>query len=202
MIRLLRIVPILALAALVQGCQTAGPGGPGPKDVTPNAVTGDAIEVTALDVPPTLASPAAPVAAEPAAAPDAPADAALRAEADTVPGTVTGTAPDTSPDTEPDAVTDTAPEAAPPPADAAPAAPKSDAQIACERRRGQWLAIGIGDLRTCVFTTRDGGQPCSRASQCEGVCLARSGTRAPVRPLLGCNEILEDNGARVTLCVE
>jgi hypothetical protein len=64
------------------------------------------------------------------------------------------------------------------------------------------MRVGTGELRTCVFTTRDGGKQCNRESQCEGVCLARSGTCSPVKPLLGCNEILQDNGARVTLCIE
>ena len=54
----------------------------------------------------------------------------------------------------------------------------------------------------CIQPTRDGGKRCTRESQCDGVCLARSGTCAPVKPLLGCNEVLQDNGVRATLCIE
>jgi hypothetical protein len=54
----------------------------------------------------------------------------------------------------------------------------------------------------CQFTTRDGGKRCTRESQCEGLCLARSGTCAPVEPLMGCHDILQDNGTRATQCIE
>ena len=83
-----------------------------------------------------------------------------------------------------------------------PAPAKSQMQLACEKKKGRWTKTGKGDLSTCVYATRDGGKQCSRESQCEGVCLARSGTCSPLKPLLGCNEILQDNGARVTLCID
>jgi hypothetical protein len=187
MARLQHLLLALGVSALLSACQFAGGafgGGrtAGPDDVTPNAVIGDAIEVTALDSPPPAAA-AAPTAgpatasvqaaAPPAAPPPAPAEAVPAAAAP-----------------QPEAVAD------------ALAAPKSEQQIACERRKGRWSPTGKGDLRVCVFTTRDGGKQCTRESQCDGVCLARSGTCAPVKPLLGCNEILQDNGARVTLCIE
>jgi hypothetical protein len=79
--------------------------------------------------------------------------------------------------------------------------PKSDLQIACERKRGSWIDTG-GGLMICQFTTRDGGKRCTRESQCEGLCLARSGTCAPVEPLMGCHDILQDNGTRATQCIE
>jgi hypothetical protein len=34
------------------------------------------------------------------------------------------------------------------------------------------------------------------------MCLARSGTCAPIMPLFGCNEVLDKQGRRVTLCIE
>ena len=184
MSRLSRLVLCLGLAALVQGCQLSAPGsGSGTGDVTPNAVIGGEIEVTALDEAPAPAPvpTAAPPAAEPTAAPQ---------------GGV--------PQPDPAAAAEPAPAPAPQPEPVAdpPETPKSEAQLACEKRKGKWVRAGTGSLRTCVFETRDGGKRCTRESQCEGVCLARSGTCSPLKPLLGCNEILQDNGARVTLCIE
>jgi hypothetical protein len=189
-----RLFPLglaLLVTALVAGCQLSAPGtGAGPDgDVTPNAVAGDAIEVIALDTPPSASAPeaAATAGAEPAAAEgQAPAAAETPAEA---------AAP---------AEAAEAPEPAPQPV-AVPAAPeevKSEVQRTCEKRGGTWSGVGSGVLRTCVYETRDAGKRCERESQCEGVCLARSGTCSPIKPLLGCNEILQDNGARVTLCIE
>lgn len=187
---LTRLFLMLGLAALLQGCQTGLPGSvTAPEDgVTPNAVLGGEIEVVALDAP--LSDPAA------AAPPESSTTAAAQEAA---PSVVEDPAPAPLPDLPADAAGEVEDEALPP---EAAAEPKSEAQIACEKKRGQWLATGLGKLKTCVFTTKDGGKRCTRESQCEGVCLARSGTCAPIRPLLGCNEILQDNGARVTQCIE
>ncbi|MGL4321993.1 MAG: hypothetical protein ACRCS3_14135 [Paracoccaceae bacterium] len=73
--------------------------------------------------------------------------------------------------------------------------------IACTRRGGVWSKIGGGEARTCLKRTRDGGKRCDADRDCQGVCLARSGTCAPVDPLFGCNEILQDDGRRMTLCL-
>lgn len=181
-----RLFLMLALMGLVPGCQ---PGGTSPvaADVTPNAVTGDAIEVTALDAPP---SAAAPVVAE-AAATAVPATAMP----EPAPGPATDeTSVNAAAAGEAEAVAEPV-EAAPPPP------PKSERQIKCERKRGTWADTG-GGLMICMLPTRDGGKRCTRESQCDGVCLARSKTCAPVEPLLGCNEILQDDGSRATLCIE
>jgi hypothetical protein len=193
---LTRLLSILAFGALLAGCQTGLPGsGAAPGDgVTANAVTGDAIEVTALDAP--AGDPATDLATG-ALPPKAPATAAAQ-EATPV---LAETEP-SDPAPQPELAADATKTPAEPAAEAKPQAPKSEAQIACEKKRGQWLSTGVGQLRTCIFTTRDGGKRCTRESDCEGACLARSGTCSPIRPLLGCNEILQDNGARVTLCVE
>jgi hypothetical protein len=167
----------VTLVGLLAGCQATGPGGPAP-DVTPNAVAGDPIEVTAL----------APLPGEAAAG----ADPTEAPPAETAPAAAATTTDETA-----DEGTEEAPEAEP-----ETAAPKSEAQLACERRRGMWSRAPNGNLMTCIFTTRDAGKRCIRESDCEGQCLARSGTCAPIRPLLGCNEILQDNGARVTQCIE
>lgn len=93
----------------------------------------------------------------------------------------------------------------PAPAEVEPATPpleKSEEQISCEKRGGEWQSIGSDAARTCVKRTRDGGKQCRKESDCDGVCLARSRTCAPVKPLFGCNEILQNDGRRVTLCID
>ena len=74
-------------------------------------------------------------------------------------------------------------------------------QIACEKGGAPVRRVGTSELRLRPAHP-DGGKRCNRESQCDGVCLARSRTCSPFKPLFGCNEILQDNGARVTLCVE
>jgi hypothetical protein len=173
------LVCAMGVLAACQGTGLTAPSGPVEAGVTANAVTGDAIEVTALD------PPVAPTAPSPSAA------------------SGNGTAaPQAAPAAEPAA---TEPAATPAPkADlaATPVTPKSEMQLACEKKDGVWYKIGEGDKRACVRRTRDAAKRCDRESQCEGVCLARSGTCSPFKPMYGCNEILQDNGARVTLCLE
>ena len=72
--------------------------------------------------------------------------------------------------------------------------------VACEKRGGE-LAI-FGGLTQCRVQPSDGGNACQTGRDCEGDCLGRSMTCAPISPLSGCNEIVTDGGARVTECVE
>lgn len=83
-----------------------------------------------------------------------------------------------------------------------PEAPKTAEQVLCEKARGQWVAAGETGAYYCASLTRDAGKQCSRKSQCEGLCLARSRTCAPVMPLYGCNDVLERDGRQVTLCID
>jgi hypothetical protein len=187
-----RLALALLLTGVLSACQLPGPvSGPGTANetVTPNAVAGDAIEVTALDDLPDDATKAAalPAEAEPAGTDTAAPQVTPPTGADPAKSAV---APET---TEPAPKADL---------DAAPEPPKSDAERACEKKRGIWSKVGKGELRACVFMTRDSGKSCDRESDCEGVCLARSRSCSPVRPLFGCNDILQDNGSRATLCIE
>jgi hypothetical protein len=110
------------------------------------------------------------------------------------------------------AVTALAPLGAPvpevPPAAAPPATPpvpvkvKTAGQIACEKHGGSFVVFGATGAMTCQMPTRDGGKQCRRESDCDGVCLARSNTCAPVKPLLGCQAILQNDGRRVDLCID
>jgi len=72
-------------------------------------------------------------------------------------------------------------------------------QAACVKRGGDW--ISRGDAQLCATRTRDNGKACRTASDCQGACLARSQTCAPVTPLTGCNDIITSVGLRVTECV-
>ena len=83
-----------------------------------------------------------------------------------------------------------------------PPPPKSAAQIACEKGRGSWVKAGNTGTMTCQTQLRDSGKQCSRDGDCMGQCLARSRTCAPFAPLFGCHEVLQDNGQRVTLCID
>lgn len=189
-----RLCLMLALMGLVSGCQPGGTS-PGVSDVTPNAVTGDAIEVTALDAPSPAAAPVAAEASGPAPTEAAPIPVPATATPEPVPlPAADAAAADEVATGGVEAAAEAAEVAAPPPR-------KSERQIACERKRGTWADTG-GGLMICIQPTRDGGKRCTRESQCDGVCLARSGTCAPVKPLLGCNEVLQDNGVRATLCIE
>lgn len=85
-------------------------------------------------------------------------------------------------------------EAAPPPV------ARSPSQLACEASGGRYLSVKA--LFTCVRTPRDAGKRCTRESDCSGRCLARSQSCAPFDPLLGCNDILDDEGRRTTLCLD
>jgi hypothetical protein len=73
---------------------------------------------------------------------------------------------------------------------------------ACEERGGSFQRAGKGGVFTCVTRTRDAGKSCTAATQCESLCLARSRTCAPVKPIFGCNDILNSAGVRLTQCID
>lgn len=85
---------------------------------------------------------------------------------------------------------------------AEPEAPKTAEQLLCEARGGIWTVAGNTGAYLCVQPTRDGGKACHKESDCEGQCLARSMSCAPFTPLFGCNEVLDKQGRRVTLCID
>lgn len=77
--------------------------------------------------------------------------------------------------------------------------PMAEASQSCTRSGGRMVNTG-GKTSVCLHETRDAGKMCRRATDCEGDCLARSGTCAPARPMFGCHEILMNEGQRATLC--
>lgn len=178
---MLRHILSFLCALLLTACQMTAPEN---SAGATNPITGGAIVVTPLDAP--LAEPpdaAAVKEDQPAPVPD---EAVAKPVAEV----------------SPPAAAAAPAEAAVPAAEATPAVLKSPAQVQCEKQGGTWARAGKSAARTCVQQTRDGGKQCTRGTQCEGLCLARSGTCAPLAPLFGCNEILEDDGRRVTLCID
>jgi hypothetical protein len=71
---------------------------------------------------------------------------------------------------------------------------------ACAQSGGTLRPRGMAGLYSCVRATRDAGRACSSGSDCEGECLARSRTCAPLDPLFGCHEVLDRAGRTQTLC--
>src|SRR3989338_51308 len=92
------------------------------------------------------------------------------------------------------------PEILPVPADPPPLVMTPEEQ-ACFEKGGLWGAVGSGGT-ACMYPTRDAGKQCRKESDCDGYCLARSGTCAPYPPMFGCNEIVQDDGVVVTLCID
>ena len=74
-------------------------------------------------------------------------------------------------------------------------------RAACARDGGRLLPRGTGFF-ACVFQTGDSGRQCDEASDCEGLCLARSRSCAPFRPLFGCQQVFTQRGRVETLCTD
>lgn len=118
------------------------------------------------------------------------------------PATESGATPALAETQAAEAPAETPPEETPAEAGPAPApVVKSPVQIACERRKGTWASIGAGSGAFCQLPTRDGGKSCRKSTDCQGYCLARSGTCAPVMPMFGCQEILNEDGRMLTECI-
>ena len=90
----------------------------------------------------------------------------------------------------------------PPPEVVRPARIATPQELACIKKGGDWRKVGSAGGEACVTLTKDAGKSCQRESDCEGFCLARSGSCAPFKPMFGCNDILQDNGVMVTLCID
>ncbi len=195
--RLLAFLLPLALAA----CTLALPGGRGADAPSTAAISPGAVAVTPLAPPPT-AQGAKPATPEPAAAPPETPKGAKPAASAYKPATA---APEPQKGATPAAPAKPAPPAPlpappPPPEPAAEATPPE--QLACQAKGGIWSETGLSSLKTCIQRTRDGGKSCRRQGDCEGLCLARSKTCAPVTPMFGCNPILQADGSEATLCID
>ncbi len=77
----------------------------------------------------------------------------------------------------------------------------ADQRNQCVRSGGTWGLRAGDSIFICFQPTRDANKTCSIASDCDGLCLARSRTCSPIKPFLGCHEILTEGGAQATQCV-
>ncbi len=194
---------ILAAAAVLTLSACALTGGGDHGAAAPPAAQGlgsETIEVSPLDAP--AATTDASVAETPAAALPEATDA-TPAEVAAVPITEASDAtphPRQRPGSEPvtDLTATDLPAAVIPPAEP----PKSQPQLLCEAAGGTWGQFPDSGVYVCQKPTGDGGRICRAKTDCQGECLARSGTCAPVTPLLGCNEVLDSQGRMVTLCLD
>ncbi|MDN5788220.1 hypothetical protein [Pseudorhodobacter sp.] len=168
----------IALLLVLCACQSGGTNPPLSDVAAPTALQGPAVATTTLapmgEVPPPSAT------------------------AETPPQTP-GVAPPVA-ETKP-----SAPVVTPPVVEAKPLEPviiKTAVQLACEKKHGRFVMLGKTGAMTCQFMTKDSGKRCSKETDCEGACLARSRTCAPVKPILGCESILQGDGRQVELCIE
>lgn len=76
------------------------------------------------------------------------------------------------------------------------------ARAACEKKGGSYTKAGASSAMVCVEQTGEGTKACKNGTQCQGLCLARSGTCSPLKPLFGCHDILTDNGSTATICID
>jgi outer membrane biosynthesis protein TonB len=201
---ILRNMVALTGALVLAACVAGNLGGATDKAKQPNPITGEAIEVTALDGPPSKGetegkqtkTPAA--GAKPAPKADGPVpDEPLKADAPAAEKPAQGPKPKPKPGTEAVQQPLAEPEAMPP----VPKEQKSETQLACEKKNSIWSKVGSSGAAICIKRTKDGGKRCTNGKQCEGECLARSGSCSPFEPLLGCNEIFSDSGVRSSLCL-
>lgn len=181
----LRNLVMLGTGLLLAAC-IAGGGAAKDKVSSANPITGGTIEVTALDAP--------------AALPERPAEQIKTAEEQggAPPAALAEAKPvlDSGEAAENSAIA--APEAAPVVAEAL----KTEAQRACEKKGNRWVKAGKSGASACVQQMKDAGKRCVSGKECQGECLARSMTCSPYKPLFGCNEILQDDGVRMTLCID
>ena len=85
---------------------------------------------------------------------------------------------------------------------ATPPEQQTPEQAKCLKSGGAWATAGKSGTKACVKRTKDAGRACTKETQCEGYCLARSQTCAPITPMFGCNDILQADGREVSLCID
>ncbi len=179
----MRLWHLFALLPLLAACTLSLPGH---KPDAPAPLVTGTVTVTPLSEPAQPATTQAALAPEDPAATKAPPPRPVK--------------PAAKPAGEPATPPKPAETAAPQPAPAA--TPVSAEAKACAAGGGTWSQTGLAQLYTCITPTKDAGQSCRRASDCDGLCLSRSRTCAPVKPLFGCHPILQDDGTEATLCID
>jgi hypothetical protein len=72
----------------------------------------------------------------------------------------------------------------------------------CMARGGTVGRGGMSPAEICIVPTKDGGKSCTRASDCDGHCLAQTKTCSKTEPTFGCFGTLTESGERADLCVD
>jgi hypothetical protein len=190
----------LLAACQMQAPQKTGPEVPPAAADAPTPITGDAIAVTPLDGPATSAPPVSgkvapgkPAASPPAVTVQVPDKTTPRPKPRPADLSAAQNAPPANPPANPPTQT---------PDPQAAAKPVPPEQALCEKAGGQWAEMPASSGRICLHRTRDAGKVCHRKRDCQGECLARSGTCSPITPLVGCNDVLQADGTEVTLCLQ
>lgn len=80
--------------------------------------------------------------------------------------------------------------------------PYPDSLETCEAAGGHWDYGGLRHQQLCFMPQPDAGQACSKASDCNGVCLADSKTCSPEHPIFGCYSYLREDGSESMICVD
>ncbi|TXI00683.1 MAG: hypothetical protein E6Q73_08335 [Pseudorhodobacter sp.] len=192
-------------------------------DTAVNPISGTKVTVETLDTPvgKPAATPPKPAAPKPAQKPrkakplpapvagqvDASQDAIAAAEAKAAPAdeAVKAQPKGTKEAAKPKAPEETAAEALMPATAAEPETPpelQTPEQARCLKKGGVWATAGKSGAKACVKRTKDAGKSCTKQTQCEGFCLARSRSCAPITPMFGCTDILQADGREVTLCLD
>ncbi|CAN0600492.1 unnamed protein product [Ectocarpus sp. 12 AP-2014] len=76
----------------------------------------------------------------------------------------------------------------------------AEKQESCLKDGGRWGPATGNNTFTCFITPSDANTACSKESDCQGLCLARSRTCAPVIPFFGCHQVLSSSGTLQTRC--
>lgn len=209
---LTRLLSVCLGLALLTACL---PAARDPQPGTASAITGPAVTTTTLPAPaastppkrqsvaPNGSGPLVPMAPRPLPMPAAPKAIVKPVPQPAPMPAVKPAATAPAPAPEAPAPKATTPEPAPAEAPQQPAVVLDDPQaLKCQKKGGQWANVGQTGLHACILPTKDGGKQCKAKTDCQGECLARSGTCSPIAPLFGCNDILTEGGLRVTQCID
>lgn len=74
-------------------------------------------------------------------------------------------------------------------------------RASCLEREGRFGEGTAEGTFLCYLNTKDAEKSCSKSTDCDGECLARSRTCSPIKPILGCQDILSSSGKTSRLCV-
>lgn len=93
-----------------------------------------------------------------------------------------------------------APEPAAPAPEPEPKPAPTAAQLSCEKGGGTFAKTTAG-VFVCAQLTGEGQKTCAGPQDCQGECLARSRTCAPMTPLVGCHDLITRSGGVANVCL-